>query len=279
MGEIHARDRCRRVHGPAFGQRDAGALAGFQQLEQEALFGVVGLCRIARRGTDAAILFLHQLFRRQVLVRSIAPELLANARMEILRESLREPVGERLEQDLRIVVVGVLEPLNDFFLGRAGGDGETADIIVLRRRNEVADRVVRLVAVLLGLLADAVEAPGDLLAGLVGVDLHIVTLPLRGEETDHALRLQPVLLDHLFQHGLRVVEQGLRRLAPIGIGEDFRIGPLHVPGEEEGRPVDIIDQVFQRDVVDRGQPHLLGLHRGVTLHVGVERLTARFLEL
>jgi len=70
-----------------------------EQLEQCALLGVIGLRRIARRRTDAAILFADQFLRGQRLVARITPELLAHALMHALRKSLREAVRQRLDHD------------------------------------------------------------------------------------------------------------------------------------------------------------------------------------
>src|SRR5262249_26254096 len=65
-------------HCVAFGQLHADALA-LEQSEQRALFGVVGLRRIARRRTDAAILLGDELLMAERLIRGVAPEFLAHA--------------------------------------------------------------------------------------------------------------------------------------------------------------------------------------------------------
>ncbi len=61
------------MHGEVFGEDDLGVFLGLEQIEEEALFGVVGLRGIAGRGADAAILFLDQIFVGEILVVAEAP--------------------------------------------------------------------------------------------------------------------------------------------------------------------------------------------------------------
>ena len=49
--------------------------------------------------------------------------------MQRLGEGLGQPVGERLDHDLGVVVVGALEAPRHVLLADAGGDGKAADII------------------------------------------------------------------------------------------------------------------------------------------------------
>src|SRR5262249_11149177 len=60
MAEVEAADRCSGPHCEALRQSYADTLA-VEQPEQHALLGVVGLRRIAGRGTDSAILLRDQL--------------------------------------------------------------------------------------------------------------------------------------------------------------------------------------------------------------------------
>ena len=89
-----------------------------------------------------------QLVGRERFVRRIAPELAAHARVHRLGEGFGEAVGERLDQDRRIIVVGALEALGDGVVGEAGGDDEGADIVVgaaRSGRDEIGERDVGLV--------------------------------------------------------------------------------------------------------------------------------------
>src|SRR5689334_21970828 len=50
MGEIQPANRSPRVHGAAFGERNAGRGGGIEQTEQQRLLGVVRLRGVSRRG-------------------------------------------------------------------------------------------------------------------------------------------------------------------------------------------------------------------------------------
>ena len=67
-----------------------------EQTEQRLLLRVIGLRRIARRRTDAAIFFLDQLRIAQIFIWSVGPEFLAHTLMHPLRQGLGQPVGQRL---------------------------------------------------------------------------------------------------------------------------------------------------------------------------------------
>jgi hypothetical protein len=67
VAEIEPAHRGARPHGEALGQRHAGRLLAAEQREQHRLLGVIGLRRIARRRTDAAVFFADQLVRREGL--------------------------------------------------------------------------------------------------------------------------------------------------------------------------------------------------------------------
>ena len=93
---------------------------------------MVGLGGITRRRADAAIGLADQLLGRESLVGRMAPKLAAHPRVHRLGERFRQPVAERLHQDRRIVVVGVLEAPRDRLVLDAGGDDEGADIVGVR---------------------------------------------------------------------------------------------------------------------------------------------------
>src|SRR6516165_815395 len=61
MTEIEAAHRGARPHRKAFGQRHANRALAAKQPEQSSLLGVIGLCRIAGGGTDAAIALSDEL--------------------------------------------------------------------------------------------------------------------------------------------------------------------------------------------------------------------------
>ena len=51
--------------------------------------------------------------------------------MQPLGESFREAIGQRLDHDRRVIVIGVLEAVGDVVLADAGRDHEGADMIRL----------------------------------------------------------------------------------------------------------------------------------------------------
>lgn len=64
-----------------------------------------------------------------MLVGLESPELLADPLVHPFGERLRQPVGERLQQDRAVVVEGRLELRDLFTAAEPGGDGERADVV------------------------------------------------------------------------------------------------------------------------------------------------------
>ena len=77
-----------------------------EQLPDRLLLGVLGAGRVAGRRPDARVLLGDQRVVVEVLVRGVAPELPAHPLVQPLGERLGEPVGERLQHDRAVVVVG-----------------------------------------------------------------------------------------------------------------------------------------------------------------------------
>ena len=69
----------------------------------------------------------------------------------------------------------------------------------------------------------------------------------RRPEADDRFRREPLLLDDLPQHRLRVVEQGAGGGALLGIVENGREAALQLPRLEERRPVDVAREL--REIV------------------------------
>ncbi len=131
--------------------------------------------RIARRGADAAIALGDQRLVVEVLVRRIAPELLAHPRVQRLGEGLGQPVAQRLHQDRVVVVALGLEPLRDLVDLRPTGHGEAAEPVGRALgRDEIGQTHMRAVARLAALLAQHREAGGLLPAILIGPDDDVV---------------------------------------------------------------------------------------------------------
>lgn len=70
---------------------------------------MVRASRIARRGTDAAVLLTDQRLIGQLLARSIGPEGGADVLVQALGEGFGEAIGKGLQQDVRVIVVVGLE--------------------------------------------------------------------------------------------------------------------------------------------------------------------------
>ncbi len=182
---------------------------------------------IARRRTDAAILFVDQLIVGEPFLRRVAPELAAHALVHAFGERLREPIGQRLEHDARIVVVRLLEALEVRLDADARSDGERADVVAparVLRRDEVGERSRATgPAACPSAGAGSAAACSTLRARLVRVDLDVVVIDaVRREQADHAARRQPALADDLLQHAPRIRVQIAGLLADDRIGEDVR---------------------------------------------------------
>ena len=117
-----------------------------EELEQLELLAVIGAGRIAVGRPDAAELLGDEILGRQLLLLAVAP-VLARLRVEVLRERLGEPIGQRLDHDRVVVVVLLLEPARELVGADAGRHREHAEVVghaALPRRDEVGQRPIRL---------------------------------------------------------------------------------------------------------------------------------------
>jgi hypothetical protein len=99
-----------------------------EQREEACLLGVIGAGGVAEGGADAAELLVDELGRRERLGRAVAP-VPPRALVEELREGLRQPIGERLDQDRGVVVPLGGEARGELPRRRARGDREGPDVI------------------------------------------------------------------------------------------------------------------------------------------------------
>src|SRR5262249_19690171 len=187
MAEVEAADRCTRPHREALRQSYADTLA-VEQPEQHALLGVVGLRRIAGRGTDSAILLRDQLLIAQVLIGGIAPELPAHALMQTFGKRFRQAIGQCFPHVRRIIVIGAFEPLRTFVFADAGGEGEAADIILETAapwRDEIAERGIWPALALGQLLPKRMQNRRRLAARVVSLKADVVPPPIPRPATAH----------------------------------------------------------------------------------------------
>ena len=199
--------------------------------------------------------------------------------MQRLGEGFGQAVGERLDHDLGIIVIGALEPPRHILLADAGGHGEAAEIIReprLFRRDEVGQREIGTgAAVARHLLTQRVQRGEPLLARIVGIKLDVVADAVGGPEADHGVGGQPFLGDQLLQHGLRVVEERPRGLAIFVVLEDAGIGALQLPGMEERRPVDIAGELGEIVALEAACAEKARFGRCVVLPVELQPVDAR----
>src|SRR3546814_10369898 len=112
---------------------------------------MVGAGGIAGGRTDAAILLLDQRLVSQLLARRIAPQFGADMLVQPLGERFGETIGERLQQDVRIIVLVGAEAFRMRFEA-VEADREAAHPVA-RRNDKIGKAHIGTVAALLYLLA------------------------------------------------------------------------------------------------------------------------------
>ena len=98
-----------------------------------------------------------------------------------------------------------------------------------------------------------------------------------GQKPITARGAEPALRDDPLEHLLRVGEQAARRLADFGVVEDRRKFAGELPGGEERRPVDVVDELGDRNVGEHAACRETAA-RGGTIVAGpveLERIGAR----
>src|SRR5262245_28081086 len=155
---------------------NALVLFGLQQIKKRSLLGVIGLRRIAWRGTDAAVTFFDQVFVAQIFIPPVAP-FLARPFVQQFGEGFGQAVGQRLGHDRVVIVVITFEARAKLFEADARGDCETADVIgppAFARRDEVGQSLIVLARAFLVLLAQRVEDRQNARTLFIGVNLDVV---------------------------------------------------------------------------------------------------------
>ena len=105
------------------------------------------------------------------------------------------------------------------------------------------------------LLAERPEDRPRLLTLVVAPDRDVVAVDAVGRpEADDRVRRQPPVADEPVEERQRVAVEVARRGPEPRVVEDRRVGAAHLPGREERRPVDEVDEFGERVVVERPRP-------------------------
>ena len=207
---------------------------------------------VSGRRADAAVLLLEEILGGEPLGPAEAP-FAADLCMEPLGRRLGEAVGDRLDEDRRIVVLGLVEAGAEGIAPVTGGASEGAEVVVATapdRGDEVGEGMEGVLPLPLPLLPEGVDAAELLRPRLVGVEEDVVALGIGGEESVHAAGLEAPLGHDAIQQlaGILVEPAGLG--ADHGVIEDRRKLPLQLPGLEERRPIDVGNELRQGDRVE-----------------------------
>ena len=145
----------------------------------------------------------------------------------------------------------MLEALDDRLFADAGGHREGADVVgkpARARRDEIGERHIGAAFAARELLAQRVQRGDRLAARFVVENQNVVALAVRRPQSDHRIGAEPALGDDLAQHRLRIGEQAARRFADHLVVEDRGIFAVELPGGEERRPVDEVDELGDRQI-------------------------------
>ena len=86
---------------------------------------------------------------------------------------------------------------------------------------------------------------------------------IRRPEADHRGRAEPVLRDDLVEHRVRILVERTRRFAELLVVEDRGELAGQLPGLEERRPVDVVDQLGERIILEHARAEEGRLRRTV----------------
>src|SRR5438045_2082921 len=163
----------------------------------------------------------------------IAPQTVAYSRVEHFGEALREAVGQRFQEDVIIIVNGLLKAL-EVRLESVNADGKPADPILSVRIDKIRKAQVCPALAFLHLLAKE----GQARPVIAGEHEHVVTLALAAPKTDRRLGRNPAFGNDLVEHRIGVLEQTARTLSDDRIFKDRGVGAGQLPRAKKGRPVD-----------------------------------------
>src|SRR5690554_6015721 len=130
MCQIDAADGSIGVHTEMLGERNAGLFFSLQPLEKRGLFAEIGAGRIAQGGTNAPVALSNQVVVIKSFIGCISPELLTHPKVQQLRKSLRQTVGQGLQQNGAVIVVVGLKLSNPGLNTFSGTHGKPTNIVL-----------------------------------------------------------------------------------------------------------------------------------------------------
>ena len=220
---------------------------------------MVGAGGVAGGGSNPLVLFSYDRGVVERLVWRVAPILATHALVQAFGQRLGEPVGQRLDHDRVVIVLGGLE-LGDLLVeSDARSHSEQAHPVTasgVLRCDEIGEGEVRAAVGFHHLLSYGMnggdggggQTVGIRFPGSVPEQDILGAIRVGGEESDHRSRLEPTLLDDPPEHGARVAEHVSRALADGSVLEDLRVVAGELPGLEERRPVDSRRKIAEREL-------------------------------
>ena len=150
---------------------------------------MIGLRQVAGGGADAAIGFCGQLLRGKAFISCITSQLAPYPLVQQLGHRLGKAVGQCLDQNRRIVIVGAIKTYGDGDLFRSGRDDKAGDLI--RRplgRDKIRQRDIGAAGAFRVLLAQGVEYGQRVLAIIAGKGANAITHGICGPEPHYGAR-------------------------------------------------------------------------------------------
>src|SRR5439155_314314 len=202
-------------------------------------------------------------------------------RVQTLRECFRQAVGKHLEHDGGVIVVLGFQ-LGHAPLDAAGADREGADPVVhaaFPGSGEVGEAEIVATGRLVVLLPQVVPRHQHIAPALIAVDFNIVAIhPRGGKQAEHSVCRYLISPDDAPQGLLALVKQLSGCFAYDRVPEDLRIGTGELPGLEERRPVDVVDELGQRIALEHRDARFTRRRGAVSAPVGLQAATSGLLE-
>ena len=186
--------------------------------------------------------------------------ILAYQFMHALSKGFGQTVTQGLEQNGRIIIIGVFEGLRAFAFAVACSNRKATNPVVYAfGGHKISQGEIGAAGTLNHLLAQRMESGLTFCPALILPDRNIVSNPVGRPKAYHTLRRDPFFRDHLIQHGARIGVKWLGRLTHNLIFQDCGELAVQFPRCKEGRPIDNGHQVRQRIIVKHLRADKAGL--------------------